>query len=160
MKSFITIIFYFFFVGLRLFGQSNYLDLKEKFLNADSVFVISYESKGDSIQGLEYLLKEEDFYNFLLKIKQGLNISQRAKLIGMLTSGKRISGRKSTSGYFKPRNAILIYKNASLSYIDICFSCQRINTTKDIDFDDFDIKADKWKALKQFFRNQKLIDNL
>ncbi len=159
MKTIINSICFFFLGGFNLFGQSSYNSLREKISNADSILVISYKSKGDSIQGLHYLLQEKDFESSLLKGRHRLNKNRRAELKNILTSGDKILGRKTTTRYFKPRNAILIYKNASMSYIDICFLCGRIDTTKDIDFDDFDIKPDKWKRLKQFFKDFKLIDN-
>ena len=159
MKIFTTIFFFLFLTGLKLFGQSDYSQLKQKFLTADSIIAISYGSNADSIQGLEFLLKNEYLSLYSLRAKQQLDHTQISQLINILTSGDRILGRKATTKYFKPRNAILIYKDSVLSYIDICFTCQRIETTDDIHFDDFDIKPDKWTKIKQYFKNLNLIDN-
>lgn len=153
-----TFILFLLVARFQLSGQSNYVDLKKKLSSADSVFVISYVSKGDSIHGLEYLLKEEDFSSSLLKGKERLDYTQLSQLTQILTRGERITGRMATNRSFKPKNAILIYKNGTLSYIDIYFSCQRIETSKDIKFDDFDIKPDKWRELKQYFTTFKRID--
>jgi hypothetical protein len=50
-----------------------------------------------------------------------------------------------------PRHSIIIYKNNKQSYIDICFSCKRINTSKDIEFSEIGFDEEKWEDLQKYF---------
>ena len=52
----------------------------------------------------------------------------------------------------EPRHSIIIYKNNQQSYIDICFGCRRIHTSKDIDFSEFYMDDKKWTELEEFFK--------
>jgi hypothetical protein len=151
MKSLMSITYILLFSSFQLLGQANFFSLKTKLLTADSAIIISYESPADSIQGLEYLLNKKDFFTSIVKKKHFLTKTQLDTLSNILTRGDRILGRKTTTKYFKPRQGILIYRSNLISYIDICFSCKRIETSKDIQFDDFDIGAKKWDDMKRFF---------
>ena len=56
----------------------------------------------------------------------------------------------------QPRHSIIVYKNNKQSYIDICFGCRRVHTSKDIDFSEFYMDEKKWEQLKNFFKNNGL----
>ncbi len=52
---------------------------------------------------------------------------------------------------FIPRNAILIYKNHKISYIEICFTCKEIEISTDIIMENKDFDNLTWKKLEEFF---------
>jgi hypothetical protein len=62
----------------------------------------------------------------------------------------------------EPRHTIIIWKTNIQSYIDICFGCRRIHTSKDINFSESYLDDKKWNDLESFFKTNglaKLFDN-
>ena len=56
----------------------------------------------------------------------------------------------------QPRHSIIIYNGNKESFIDICFACKRIHTSKDIDFSEFYMDEKKWNELGFFFKTNGL----
>jgi len=61
---------------------------------------------------------------------------------------------------FIPHHAVVLYSKGKPSYIDMCFGCLGIATSKDITItaDDFDFR--KWNELVAFFRQKGMIYEL
>ena len=91
----------------------------------------------------------------IIKESLSLNESDRTNLSEILLRNvflERITFLKCD----EPRHSIIIYHGREESYIDICFGCKRIHTSKDIDFSEFYMDERKWTELKYFFKKSGL----
>ena len=57
---------------------------------------------------------------------------------------------------FIPHHAILIFKNQEISFIDICFGCSHLATSKDIKVSDDDFDRRKWRELQSYFKQNRI----
>jgi hypothetical protein len=55
-----------------------------------------------------------------------------------------------------PHHSIIIFKNNVQSFIDICFYCKRIHTSKGINIKEAEFTDNKWEQLKFFFNKHGL----
>jgi hypothetical protein len=157
-------------------GQTNehIKSLQQKIQLADSVVLISHELTAEyGIKIVPYWDKRDVSMNLkkwnklhppLLKYlyKGKLNRKIIKESLALTTSNKislsNILFRQvllksfNPSNCDEPRHSIMIYKDNKESYIDICFGCRRINTSKDIDFSEFYIDEKKWNDLEDFFK--------
>lgn len=132
MKSLFAILI--FLLPLSLFAQRE--SIQRKIYKADSVVLIShiitreYEVSSDG--------KNKTAPSFLFRRNVNPKIILSRKL---LSNKKRLADiLHIEDGIYKhtpatcdePRNSILIYTKGKLSYIDICFHCQRIHTSEDL----------------------------
>ncbi|MCC6762764.1 MAG: hypothetical protein IT252_16200 [Chitinophagaceae bacterium] len=53
-----------------------------------------------------------------------------------------------------PVNSILIYTQAKLSFIDICFGCRRVHCSSDIKLSEEHFDDTKWQMLELLFRER------
>lgn len=160
MSRVATILALLIFCLLAAQGQGRLVHLNSKLLSADSIIIVSHESTAgvsviDSVTG-KYLPHPK------LLIKGKLNeqiIHERTTLLD--TAVKRLSSIITRpfqdtvieiGKCFLPHHAIVAFKSNRTSFIDICFGCRRIATSKDIKIvsDDFDNR--KWKELIDFFQ--------
>ncbi len=58
-------------------------------------------------------------------------------------------------GCFVPRQSIIIVKDSSTFYIDLCFHCHSYETSKDFE-DLLSLNNQKWEELEAFFKQQGL----
>jgi hypothetical protein len=52
----------------------------------------------------------------------------------------------------QPAHSIIFYHNQKTSFIDICFGCKKIHTSKDINLDESNVDNKKWAELKKYFK--------
>ena len=152
--------------------------LKQKIQSADTVLLISHEVTAeygvkiqpdwdirDTSMNLKKWYKENPpLLKFFDKGKLNRKIiienqllvdSNKNELSKILLRGVQ----KKSLTYAKcdePRHTIIIYKNNKQSFIDICFGCRRIHTSKDIDFSEFYMDEKKWTDLENFFKTNGL----
>ncbi len=163
-------------------SKDNITLLQHQILSADSVVIISHEVTAefgateqfyeiDTSMTLDMwkllhppLLKYLENGNLnkaIVKESLKLTDSNKINLIRILL--RPVILKKLT--YLKcnePRHSVIIYKGIQESYIDICFGCRRIHTSKDIDFAEFYFDDQKWLSLKGFFKTNgltKLLNN-
>ena len=128
--------------------------LKEILSTADSVSIVSHKllEKYNKYKDIYFpLLLEEEKPN--AKIIQEKTVSATAnqrELIKILS--KEPTGAAKYAACFTPYHAIFIFKNNVTSYINICFTCQRIETSRNINLREGDFDDDKWELLKKFFK--------
>ena len=136
-------------------NQANMNSLKEKLLTADSVSIISHKP-------LEKYKKYEGIYSFPLldKGKPNDKIIQEKKILTTDNINElseilsKVPGEVAKiATCFTPHHAIFISKDNFTSYINICFTCQRIETSENISFRNSDFDDNKWELLKMFFKN-------
>jgi len=154
--------------------RENIKQFKHKIQSADSVVLISHEvtleygfriapdwDKSDTSMNLQKWNKlNPPLLKYLDKGKLNRNIiveslsltdSIKIKLSNILLRQVLLKKFNPTK-CDEPRHSIIIYKNNKESYIDICFSCRRIHTSKDIDFSEFYMDEKKWADLVDFFK--------
>jgi len=141
----------YFFVGLPIInsiGQTNN-SLKSKLLNADSIILISYSNSQDKGDRKSIL---NDQMN-LLNLKEYISVkkSGRIELASMITAPFK-DNRIEEMGCFDPHHTIYIFKKRIISYITVCFECEEIVMSDDIDIPENDFDKATWKKLKLFFR--------
>lgn len=142
--------------------------LQQKIQLADSVLLISHEitfgfavtedkpigDKSKELPAPKYFIKGK--LNGRIINEQAL-LTDTAKLTLTKILVRQVLKKKWTpSTCDQPRHSIIVYKNNKQSYIDICFGCRRVHTSKDIDFSEFYMDEKKWEQLKNFFKNNGL----
>ncbi len=140
--------------------------LKQKLGLADSVQIISHGLTEEYTVIQEQNPNEKSYenarpvYKFLRHrkinlaiVKESLTLSyiNRSKLINVLCRNVDTKAFTPTK-CDEPRHTIIIYKKRRQSYIDICFHCKRIHTSKDIIFTELYFDTKKWNDLEEFFR--------
>jgi len=143
----------YFLVGLPIFnsiGQIN-ISLKSKLLSADSIVLISYshiQGKGDRKAILN------DQMN-LINLKEYISVKKSGtiELASILTTPFK-DNRIEEMGCFDPHHTIYIFKKRIISYITVCFECEEIVVSDDLDIPENDFDKATWKKLKSFFRKQ------
>lgn len=152
--------------------------LKQKIQSADSVVLISHEvtleygvrivpdwDKRDTSMNLQKwsklhppLLKYLDKGKLNRKIiKESLSLTDSIKIkLSNILFRQVLLKKFNPTTCDEPRHSIIIYKNNKESYIDICFGCRRIHTSKDIDFSEFYMDEKKWTELEDFFKTNGL----
>lgn len=169
-----------FLSNLQAQPNDNIKSLKEKFESADSIVIISHEitveygpklvhdwdKKDKSFNLRKWNKLHPPLENYLYKgklnrkiIKESfkLRAGNRAELLSILLKKVQITTVKNYN-CDEPRHSIIIYKNMKQSYLDICFSCKRIHTSRDIDFSFFNMDENKWESLKNFFQTYEITD--
>ena len=152
--------------------------LKQKIQTADSVILIRHYVTGnygdyqfpdwdktDKKMNLKkwkalhpkpvYFLENGKVNRKIIREQCVLNNLKKAKLISILLNPLQ-SKDVEIGKCDEPRHTILIYKKHNVSYIDICFTCLRIHTSKDIHLDEFDFDDKKWVELESFFKSNGL----
>jgi hypothetical protein len=144
--------------SFQLFAQIESID--NKILKADSVILISHKISRE----YQYTApgKSKNFPTFLLRgnINPKIILSKK-RLLKTQNLIDILHVKDGTYEYIpgncdEPRNSILIYTKGRLSYIDICFHCQRIHTSEDLkDLVVFD--RDRFAKTEKLFKSFNLI---
>src|SRR5579863_5814126 len=155
MKSLFPILFL--LTPLFYISQKNESWLSLKFKNADSVLLVSHEDTkgvtivddaGNRIPLPELMIKGKPNYKIITE-RQIISGKQLDRLIQILNSPDTSRVIEESKCYM-PHHTIFLFKNGKLSYIDICFSCRRFETSDDLyrisKFDDR-----KWDELEKLF---------
>ena len=82
--------------------------------------------------------------------------NNKTKLLSILNR-KPITDEFKTNNCDEPRHTIIIYQNLKESFIDICFGCKRIHTSKDLTFSESDLDEEKWNELELYFKQNSII---
>jgi len=150
-------------------GQSlqNTSQLKQIINLADSILLISHEVTAeyaavpdDKPENIAKWDKSHPVLHFLIDGKLNRKIiKEQAILIesSKLDLSQILLRKVNTKKWVptkcdEPRHSIIIYAKTNMSFIDICFSCRRIHTSKDIHFDEFNMDEKKWIDLEIFFK--------
>lgn len=179
MRLHISILAFSFLLFLSAKGQSseNIKQLQGKILSADSIVLISHVltaeyapkivrdwDKTDGKSGkTKTLIKKIPNPKFLKNEKINPTIIKQRKTISKAEITElsqifkyEIVAETNQIKCNQPHHSILNYKKNILSYIDICFDCKHINTSKDIALTEADFNDNKWERLKNFFKKNGL----
>lgn len=139
-------------------GQKHLTALQTKLRNADSVIIVSHDNTNayltDKATG-----KRIPSPKLVMNGSPNETIIRKRKLLAD-TAVKRLAEifvRSNGSGIvemgkcFMPHNAVLIYAKQRLSYLDICFDCDRLIASKDIAINEADFDSRKWREFYEFF---------
>jgi hypothetical protein len=131
--------------------------LRAKLKNADTVLLVSHEvtagiaivdSTGKHIPLPKLLIGGKPNYSMIKEqqVLSGAQLDTFIKIFARPFQSRTIEMAKC----FMPHHAVFIIKNGKTSYVDICFSCQRFDTSKDMQqLYAFDNR--KWTELYDFF---------
>ena len=138
-------------------SQKNESWLSLKFKNADSVLLVSHEDTkgvtivddaGNRIPLPELIIKGKPNYK-IIRERQIIGGEQLDRLIQILDSPDTSRILEEAKCYM-PHHTIFLFKNGKLSYVDICFSCKRFETSDDLyKISKFDDR--KWDELEKLF---------
>jgi hypothetical protein len=129
------------------------LKLSEKIRSADTILLVSHTGNSfDTVKGeiLPTLLVNGEINKKIIHEQNVLpndSISTLVQILSMPTNEDDYSGAHCCD----PHHAIFIIKNGQISYIDLCFHCFCVFTSKDLEL----IKGynePKWEALLSFFK--------
>lgn len=157
-----------FFISIRVWGQSGTYAAGQLIAKADSVILIShlttqeYHDKRegiispadivDSTNGIfPSFFVGKDINSLIIVQKKLLTKQEVASLIYIIQKPVKKSNIGSVSLCFEPHHAVLIYSRHQLSYIEFCFHCSDLVTSKDLKLKNSDFKDGKWKDIKAFF---------
>ena len=136
----------------NLFAQDNRL-IGAKLSEADSVILVSYEIYADRENEPEVIsqqlaidgkLNERIFIEKLVLTRS--SIDTLSCILVRPFEDERIS----ITRCFNPHQAIFVFRNGNISYLDLCFDCRNFDVTPDLNsLEPFDTL--KWIQLEQFF---------
>ncbi len=153
------------------FGQTNYLSpLISKIKNADSIKVIShkiteeYSTIEDTLIGKPNSNSQVDVaYPLLVNNKLNPKVVIESHTLSKVEKERLVEIfdrivilTKVMANCDQPQHSIFIYKKGVESYIDICFGCRRIHTSKDIHFSESNMDIKRWDDFLQFFKSMGL----
>ena len=156
MKKNLFAIFIACFTQLGL-GAQSLVKIRSIFLKADSVVLTGHAYRGMIVS------KEEGPDDRKLVLNGNINpkfIKEQKRItdpdVKYLASfvTKPFKDKMIEESCFNPHHTIYIFKRKTVSYIDICFGCQEILCSADIQFPDKDFDRATWKKLEKFFRTQ------
>lgn len=144
-------------IGLSSIGQS-LAKIKSLILKADSVILTSHSYPGMFISEKE----EPDDRKLILngKINPKLIIEQKrltttaVKYLASCITRPFADKKIIEDQCFNPRHTVYIFRDKTVSYIDICFECREIECSNDIIFPINDFDSVTWKKLEKFFHAQ------
>jgi hypothetical protein len=137
---------------------------EQKLSGVDSVILISHltnqatsDDSGKYIPAIP-LVKNNKLNTKLIKEQYRLNEIEIDSLLKIFTKGN--NGILDTPYVcFSPHQAVLIYKNSTCSYVDICFFCKGMVTSDDINLPE-SMSESSWDRLKHFFYSRGLTYSL
>jgi hypothetical protein len=149
------IFFISFFFSITVSGQKKVSSFK-KMLLADSVLLISHASTSlkprYEMSPTQYrlILNGKVNQNIIIerKIIKGKSLQYLSKLLNASFKDNSIEKGRC----FNPRNTIFIFKGKKISFIDICFECREIESSKDIKIPENDFDNATWEKLEHFFK--------
>lgn len=122
---------------------------------ADSVVIVQHETlvvfgkPGRPSTTKEIVINGKPNYSIILRSLQ-LDRKSIDSLALILT--KKVDGDVVTMACFEPHHAVYIFKNKTLSYLDICFGCHIFSHSKDIDTGGHQLTNETWLELESFFK--------
>jgi hypothetical protein len=131
--------------------------LKTKIKNADTVLLVSHEvtagiaivdSTGKQIPLPKLLIAGKPNHSIIKeqRVLSGTQLDTFIKIFARPFQSRTIEEGKC----FMPHHAVFIIKDGRTSYVDICFGCQRFETSKDMQqLYVFDNR--KWRELEDLF---------
>jgi hypothetical protein len=146
---------------LCLNGQSRFVSLAQKLKSADSVLIVSHEATAgivivDEETGIKHeppeLVKNGQANRSIIRESRVLSdtaLQQLSRILLRPFDDTEIEIGKC----FIPHHGILIYNNRAISFIDMCFPCKGISTSKDIHLTIRDFDDRKWDDLIAFFKS-------
>jgi hypothetical protein len=152
--------FLFFIMSLQASGQKRLDNLKAQFQSADSVVIVSHEATAgiglmDEKTGkhlpLPKLIVNSRLNETIIHEKRVLNDTSIQRLNAIITRPFQDSVLEKAN-CFIPHHAVVIFKKRKASFVDICFGCRGIETSKDIKMTSWDIDNRKWNELIVFFK--------
>jgi len=154
MKSLFLILFL--LAPFFCISQKNESWLRLKFKNADSVLLVSHDytegiaivdDAGNRIPLPKLIINGKPNYK-IIKERQIVSGKQLDELIQIIN--RPIKNGSWVAKCYMPHHSIFLFKNGKLSYIDVCFSCRKFETSRDLNkiyqFDDR-----KWEELEKLF---------
>ena len=175
MRLHLSIFFLSFFPFLTTKGQlaDNIRQLQQKILSADSIVLISHvltvEFAPKIVEDWDKTkkrplvkkyapypkyLKNEKINPAIIKQRKAISKSEMDELSEIFRLKKAIEINQTKCDM--PHHSIIIFKNNAQSFIDICFYCKHIHTSKDINLEEAEINDNKWEKLKAFFNKHGL----
>lgn len=161
MRSF-YIFFFCLTASFSCLSQSKNKQLSLQLNQADSIQIISHVAlskyiehmSGEIVYGQYELLLKGKPNSDLIKEQITLDTKARNELTRFLSNSKKITGGIDIK-CFEPRHAILIFKNSTCHFIDICFECKTFSVSKNLTVvPDFLMSENDWEWLEIFFRTQ------
>jgi hypothetical protein len=137
-------------------SQNNESWLSLKFKKADSVLLVSHEDT-EGVVIVDDAGNRSPPPGLIIKGKPNYKIIRERQIIGgkQLDQLIQILSRPIKSGIdeakcYMPHHSIFLFKNGKLSYIDVCFSCRKFETSGDLKkINQFD--EPKWEELEKLF---------
>lgn len=156
MRLLTIISFFILSLPLTAFAQKDTW-LRTKLKNADSVLLVSHEatagiaivdSTGKHIPLPKLLVGGKPNYSIIKeqRVLSAAKLDTFIKIFARPFQSRTIEMAKC----FIPHHAIFIIKNGRTSYVDICFGCQRFETSKDME-ELYAFDNRKWTELYDFF---------
>lgn len=143
------------FICLNSYGQS-LVKIKRMFLQADSVILTSHSYSGvindNEDPNDRKLVLNGSINSKFIKEQKRITDSSVKYLATFIT--RPFQDKTIEESCFNPHHTIYIFKGKTISYIDICFGCQEILCSEDINFPEEDFDRATWKKLEKFFRLQ------
>lgn len=151
--------------------QPEYKHLASLLKKTDSVFLINHITTeeyaprvliGRSTKGSAFeqwkeenptaqpFLIDNDINKNIIKESKKLSDVEQDELLNILIQ-KDTQKNKPNITCDVPHNSILIYTKGKLSYFDICFDCQKVHCSDDINISVTYFDESKWKVLENFF---------
>jgi hypothetical protein len=156
----ILVVAYLFSIAGEALCQSladRYLKLQHRLLSADSVLLVSHEDTAGFIENPDGtasptapLILNGKVNTSIIKERTVLDKKKLTKLSNLLTA-KMTKFSEQAAGCFRPHHSIVLIEKGKYSYIELCFQCERLKSSPDIDFSDSELNERKWNKLKQFF---------
>ncbi len=153
-KAFLALLIFSLFTSFHLKAQTfGWLQLK--LANADTIVLASHEDfqamvdkAGKAMPVPKWVVGGHPNYKALLKYRR-LTPAQRIELSRILVRPFR-DKKITTMHCCQPHNILFLVRHGHTSYLDICFGCLCLDSTKDLErlyaFDDR-----KWTELDKFF---------
>jgi hypothetical protein len=153
----------FLLISLDTVAQNSLSNIRTILTEADSVIIASHESLvvpekrigGPPEKSKEIIINGKPNFSIILKSHK-LDHKSIDSLVFILT--KEVSGDITQMACYDPHHAIYIFKKKTVSYLDICFGCQRFSKSKDIKFDIHELTNETWIELESFFA-KRIVDN-
>jgi hypothetical protein len=139
-------------------AQQHLKALADKVLTADSVVMISHrttagpvydEKTGKTVNAPPLIISGKLNNSIVLESKK-IDQATKAKLATLLMK-KRKSGPIEMAKCYIPHHSIVIYRKGVISFVEVCFGCMGLRTSKDIRLSESDFDEKKWDELKAFF---------
>jgi hypothetical protein len=162
MKHSAILILLVFLTLFKASGQDRFAKLKTLMLTSDSIFLVSHESTTGIILVNERTGKKVPLPKLIVNGRLNKSIIHETRIIkdSSIESLINILTRPFQDSIieigkcFMPHHAVIIFKKGKISFIDMCFTCKGIETSKDIKLTISDFDDRKWNELMHFLNNE------